>query len=231
MSRAEHALEVPGKAFRELAKERMKARHREEVRALMLAASREIVLAEGIDALTIRRVAKAIGYCGGSIYSYFDSREAIAMELVHEGFDRLREFMARAMHVVDPVERLTAIGAAYLAFAEQEPASFRLIFMNQAKLSDELMHEAHERHGKHIYDFLVGVIRQLLESRNVSSVDPEEIAQLCWCTIHGVASLRLTMPTFEFADAETLMNHSTSALLCRLGLEPPLAAAPSAARL
>ena len=105
MSRSERALEIPGKAFREMAKERMKARHREEVRALMLAASREIVLAEGIDALTIRRVAKAIGYCGGSIYSYFDSREAIAMELVHEGFERMGEFMARAQHVVDPVER------------------------------------------------------------------------------------------------------------------------------
>jgi len=228
MSRAERALEIPGKAFREMAKERMKARHREEVRALMLAASREIVLAEGIDALTIRRVAKAIGYCGGSIYSYFDSREAIAMELVHEGFDRLGEFMTRAQHVVDPVERLQAIGAAYLMFAEQEPASFRLIFMNQAKLSDALMHEAHERHGKRIYEFLVSAVRELLESRNVTSVDPEEIAQLSWCTIHGVATLRITMPTFEFAEPAILMNHSISAMLCRLGMEPPLTATSSA---
>jgi AcrR family transcriptional regulator len=225
VSRAERALEVPGKAFRELAKQRIKARHREEVRALMLAASREIVLAEGIDALTIRRVAKAIGYTGGSIYSYFDSREAIAMELVHEGFERLGEFMARAVGVVDPVQRLHEIGRAYLAFAEQEPASFRLLFMNQAKLSDELMHEASERHGKRIYDFLVGVIRELLESRNLTGLDPEEIAQLSWCTIHGVASLRLTMPGFEFAEAETLMNHSHAAMLCLLGIEPPLAVA------
>ena len=228
MSRSERALEVPGKAFRELAKERMKARHREEVRSLMLAASREIVLAEGIDALTIRRVAKAIGYCGGSIYSYFDSREAIAMELVHEGFDRLGEFMTRAQHVVDPVERLHAIGTAYLAFASEEPAWFRLIFMNQAKLSDELMHDALERHGYRIYNFLVDDVRALLASRNITSVDPEEIAQLCWSTIHGVASLRLTMPAFPFIEAETLMNHSTAAMLCRLGIEPPLTAAAEA---
>jgi AcrR family transcriptional regulator len=230
MSRSERSLEVPGRAFREMAKERMKARHREEVRALMLAASREIVLAEGIDALTIRRVAKAIGYCGGSIYSYFDSREAIAMELVHEGFERLGEFMARAQQVADPVERLRAIGAAYLAFATEEPAWFRLIFMNQAKLSDELMHEALERHGHRIYEFLVDVVRALLASRNITSVDPEEMAQLCWSTIHGVASLRLTMPAFPFVDAETLMNHSNSAMLCRLGIERPLEASQSEAR-
>jgi AcrR family transcriptional regulator len=229
MSRSERTLEIPGKAFREMAKERMKARHREEVRALMLAASREIVLAEGIDALTIRRVAKAIGYCGGSIYSYFDSREAIAMELVHEGFERMGEFMSRAQHVVDPVERLHAIGQAYLAFAQEEPASFRLIFMNQAKLSEELMHEALERHGKRIYEFLVSAVRELLESRNITSVDPEEIAQLSWCTIHGVATLRLTMPAFHFAEAETLMNHSTQAMLCRIGIEPPIGAVPAEA--
>jgi AcrR family transcriptional regulator len=226
MSRAERAVQVPGKAFREMAKERMKARHREEVRALMLAASREIVLAEGIDALTIRRVAKAIGYCGGSIYSYFDSREAIAMELVHEGFERLSEFMGRAMAFTDPVERLHATGRAYLEFAEKEPASFRLIFMNQGKLGDQLMSEALERHGLRIYEFLVNIVRELLEARNVRNVDPQEIAQLCWSTIHGVASLRLTMTAFRFVDAETLMSHSTSAMLCRLGLEPPLASRP-----
>ena len=222
MKRAERAPEIPGKAFREMAKERMKERHRAEVRALMLAASREIVLAEGIDALTVRRVAKAIGYSGGSIYSYFDSREAIAMELVHEAFDRLGEYMVKALHVADPVARMRAVGFAYLHFAEEEPASFRLVFMNQGKLSDELMHEAHEKHGKRIYDALVALVREILETHGVTTVDPEEIAQLCWCTIHGVAALRLTMPTFEFFDAETLMNHSTSAMLCRLGIEPPL---------
>jgi AcrR family transcriptional regulator len=225
MSSSERALEVPGKAFRELAKERMKARHREEVRALMIAASREIVLAEGIDALTIRRVAKAIGYCGGSIYSYFDSREAIAIELVREGFDRLNEFMKAAHNVVDPIERLHAIGYAYLGFAEQEPASFRLIFMNQAKLSDQIMAEAIERHGGFkTYEFLVDAVRKVLEMRNITSIDPHEIAQLAWSTIHGVATLRVTLTAFPFVDAETLMNHSTSALLCRLGLEAPLAA-------
>jgi len=226
MSSSERALDGPAKAVREMAKERMKARHREEVRALMIAASREIVLAEGIDALTIRRVAKAIGYCGGSIYSYFDSREAIAIELVREGFDRLNEFMQRARDIVDPIERLHAIGYAYLGFAEQEPASFRLIFMNQAKLSDQIMAEALERHGGFTtYEFLVDAVRKVLEMRDIRSIDPHEIAQLCWSTIHGVATLRLTLTAFPFVDAETLMNHSTTALLCRLGLEEPLAPA------
>jgi AcrR family transcriptional regulator len=197
----------------------------------MLAASREIVLAEGVDALTIRRVAKAIGYCGGSIYSYFDSREAIAMELVHEGFERLGEFMARSSDVADPVERLRAIGRAYLAFASEEPAWFRLIFMNQAKLSDELMGAALERHGFRIYEFLVGVVRAMLDAHNLTSVDPEEVAQLCWSTLHGVASLRLTMPAFPFVDAEILMDRSTSAMLCRLGIERPLEPSQSEARI
>ncbi len=228
-SRSERLGDVPGRAFREMAKERMKARHREEVRALMLAASREIVLAEGIDALTIRRVAKAIGYCGGSIYSYFDSREAIAMELVHEGFERLGAFIARAQNVVDPVERLNAIGDAYLAFADQEPSWFRLIFMNQAKLSDELMAAALDRHGFKIYGFLVDAVRALLKTSNVNSVDPQEIAQLCWSTIHGIASLRLTMPAFPFVEAKTLIEHSHAAMLARFGLRPPLAQAAAEA--
>jgi P2-related tail formation protein len=133
--------------------------------------------------------------------------------------------MKAAHNVVDPIERLHAIGYAYLGFAEQEPASFRLIFMNQAKLSDQIMAEALERHGGFTtYEFLVDAVRKVLEMRNITSVDPHEIAQLAWSTIHGVATLRLTLTAFPFVDAETLMNHSTSGLLCRLGLEPPLAA-------
>jgi AcrR family transcriptional regulator len=217
-------MDVPGKAFREMAKQRMKARHREEVRALMIAASREIVLAEGIDALTIRRVAKAIGYCGGSIYSYFDSREAIAIELVREGFERLNDYMKPAHAVADPIERLYALGNAYLRFAEEESPSFRLIFMNQAKLSDQIMAEALERHGGfNTYEFLVDAVRKVLELRNITAIDANEIAQLCWCTAHGVATLRLTLTAFPFSEAQTLMNHSMSAMLCRIGLEPPLA--------
>jgi hypothetical protein len=37
------------------------------------------------------------------------------------------------------------------------------------------------------------------------------------------------MPAFHFAEAETLMNHSTQAMLCRIGIEPPIGAVPAEA--
>lgn len=48
-------------------------RTREELRADTLAAAREIILQDGPEALTARRLALAAGYTPGTIYNLFDS--------------------------------------------------------------------------------------------------------------------------------------------------------------
>ena len=53
-------------------------REKAEFRQIVLDAARQIVLEEGFDALSMRKIADAIEYAPGTIYLYFESRDAIA---------------------------------------------------------------------------------------------------------------------------------------------------------
>ena len=66
-----------------------KIKHREEVRASILEAAREVVLKEGWQALSIRKIAEAIDYSVPVIYDHFINKEALLLEFVTQGFGLL----------------------------------------------------------------------------------------------------------------------------------------------
>ena len=79
-------------------REREKAEFRDQV----LAAARAIVLEEGFEALTMRKIADAVEYASGTIYLYFESRDEIAFELCRRGFDELLAALTPATKVAGP---------------------------------------------------------------------------------------------------------------------------------
>src|ERR1700730_552944 len=96
-----------------------KERQRAELREQILAAARQIVLDEGFEALTMRKIADAIEYSAATIYLYFENREAIGHQLCAESFEHLLSYMTTAASVADPVERLFTIGRTYARHALQ----------------------------------------------------------------------------------------------------------------
>ncbi|MGX6509072.1 TetR/AcrR family transcriptional regulator [Rhodococcus sp. SJ-2] len=79
-------------------------------RRQILDRSAEIFARKGINATTIRDIAKAVGVHSGALYHYFPSKEAIVTELIREYIDdiseRCREVMALAL---SPLERMEAL--------------------------------------------------------------------------------------------------------------------------
>ena len=71
-------------------------RGRQEMRAAILEAAGDLVEVDGIDGLTIRAVAQAVGYSPGALYEYFDSKEAILKALYFGGADGLGAHCERA---------------------------------------------------------------------------------------------------------------------------------------
>src|SRR5215469_9816015 len=84
-------------------------REKTELRTRILDAARAIVRREGFGALTVRKIADAIEYAPGTLYLYFENRDAIARELSSEGFRSLLDVFAPAAHVADPLARLEAV--------------------------------------------------------------------------------------------------------------------------
>ena len=83
------------------------------MRRAILGAAREIAAQEGWQAVTIRRVAEKIEYSPPTIYEYFESKESILEEEMHEGFRLLLSGLkaAREAHPA-PEDQFRAMGGA-----------------------------------------------------------------------------------------------------------------------
>jgi AcrR family transcriptional regulator len=193
-----------------------KEREKTELREKILDAARTIVLEHGFEELTMRKVADAIEYSPGTIYLHFASRDDIAIALCRESFTRLLGAMAPAAAITDPYERVFAIGRAYVDFAMANTEAYRLIFMLDPKFSNVVMSSKHndpDEPGQQAYGVLFDTVSELIASGRFKAVDPDTAAQVLWCGLHGIVSLRLCCPEFEFAPTSEVADLMQSALM------------------
>ncbi|WP_052409367.1 TetR/AcrR family transcriptional regulator [Paraburkholderia oxyphila] len=101
---------------------------REALRARILDAARRIVTRDGLHALSMRKLAVAIGYSPAALYLYFESRDAIARALGREGFAQLLAHLEPLGAIGDPRERLHALAHGYVAFACAHRQAYRLMY-------------------------------------------------------------------------------------------------------
>ncbi len=194
-------------------------REKEEFRDLVLDAARRIVLRDGFDGLSMRKIADAIEYAPGTIYLYFESREAIAHELCRRGFLELLAALPPPASIADPEERLYEICHRYIEFGLQHPETYRLIFMEDAKYADAIFKmEGDDDPGKLALGVLVQTFEEL-RAQNRLNVDalPQQLAEAFWSMGHGIVSLKITCHEFPVTSApelgEILMDAVSRGLL------------------
>ena len=93
----------------------------------ILSAARAVLESEGIDGLTIRRVAQRAELSPMALYRHFADKDALLNALMEDGLAAW-EKMVRGIRARDSLEWLQAIGEAYLDFALTQPHRFDAAF-------------------------------------------------------------------------------------------------------
>jgi AcrR family transcriptional regulator len=203
-----------------VAKVDRRERERAEFREDVLAAARKIVLEEGFDGLTMRKIADAIEYAPGTIYLYFESRDAIAFELCRAGFEQFYAALAPASAKADPLERFAELGRRYVDFGLENPETYRLIFMEDPKYTSagfQEQAEADDSPGHQALGILVGIFDELrAQKRLKSSADSLVLAETIWAAVHGIVSLKITCHGHPQASAEELLQSMLASLAAGL---------------
>ncbi len=160
-----------------------------DLRRGLLDASLELIAKEGLEKLSMREVARRAGVSHQAPYHYFSDREAILAELVAEGFQRLRADMMAALRKTDnAAARLTAIGKAYVGFALNHPARFKLMF--RSELVDAARHEQAQACAQAAFEVLVSVVDDPPAGRaGARKASPMVLA--AWSLAHGLSTLLL----------------------------------------
>lgn len=103
--------------------------HHGELAPTLREAARAILEEEGLEALSLRSVARRAGVSHAAPYRHYPSREALLADVASEGLARLREELAQAASAPgDRAERIVRIGGAYLRFGSRHAGLLRLMF-------------------------------------------------------------------------------------------------------
>src|SRR5688572_28249541 len=110
-----------------MGKQSTRVRRQQRTRDAILTAALEIVIAEGVTALSLREVARRVDYSPAGLYEYFGSKEEIVAALVSEGYRRFTIHLDQVPIELPPYERLIELGVAYIDFARTNPQHYLLM--------------------------------------------------------------------------------------------------------
>jgi len=160
---------------------------RELLRHNLVDASSHILMSEGPDALTVRRIADELDCSTKVIYTMFGGKEGLANELYLEGCSRLSAALESVPLQSDPVEHLKALGWAYWDFAYNNPAYYAVMF------SRAIPHfkpsEANLNNMKTALKIMVEVLENYRQQGRLDVQDTVFAMKQLWAPLHGVVSL------------------------------------------
>jgi len=88
---------------------------------------------EGAEAVTMRRVAKAVGITPMAVYRHYADRDGLLNTLADAGFEALAERVASTALPADFEQQLMTILDVFLDFALERPRLFELMFLRPRK--------------------------------------------------------------------------------------------------
>jgi AcrR family transcriptional regulator len=163
----------------------------------VLEAAARLLAEEGPHALSLRRIAAEAGGSTQIVYTLFGGKPGLADALYTEGFGRLASRMREALETAPPSgdpERLVAVGRAYRDFALAEPAFFAVMFgraipgFTPTRTTRSLGREC--TFGQVIAEVQACLDAGTLVGRGFAGEDcADQLARLCWLSVHGLASL------------------------------------------
>lgn len=192
---------------------------REKVKEKILSAARELVVKEGYEGVSMRKIGARIGYTAMAPYRYFADKDAILRELCLADFGTLKRSLESIDGEPDPVERLRKMARAYVVFARDYRNQYRLLFMTPLPRTVQVDPANSENPEEDCYFRLTDTMSQAIAEGRFKPEydDPEKLSQIYWSGVHGIVSLHIILREAPRIDWKPL--ESTAETIIRVLIE------------
>jgi AcrR family transcriptional regulator len=181
--------------------EARRAQHREELRAEILDAAREIFVKDGYEGFSMRKLARSVGYSAAAIYLHFESKEELFDVLVEESFAHLYEGLGALLQErgKDPVRQLKRGLRLYVEWGLRYPNEYNIAFVvrNPSK-SPYKTHRA--------FDVARSLVKLCVAGSRAEDPEVELRTQALWAATHGVTSILIQRPSFPWVSKDRLID-------------------------
>ena len=159
-----------------------KSYHHGDLRQAIMLSARALIAEKGLDALSIRQVAKGAGVSPGAPYHHFKDKTELITALAQESLERLEQTSVEAIKDLEnPQEKLETLGLTYIYFALEHPNEFKLMFGD----GPEALFARADPSQAHVFRVLLTVVSEL----GLSEDKVLETSIKAWSLVHGLATL------------------------------------------
>lgn len=199
----------------------MKIRDEEKIaqrKQLMLIEAKKIILKEGIEALSIRKLAEAIHQTPGIIYHYFKNKDELLLEIVKEGYQEIvKQIIKNEQVECSADEQLRNTLKDYMRGMLQQPELYQIMMQSrhpmvlaQTQILKPGIAKERSSIGKLCTCIERGVHEQVFTCEHI-----ELRAQSIWCSVYGCIN-RCIEEQIEEEQKENLMDEIIEMILSSL---------------
>ncbi|MGY5135415.1 TetR/AcrR family transcriptional regulator [Streptomyces nigrescens] len=155
------------------------------LRARLVQVGIDLLTEEGVQALSLREIARRAGVSHGAPRRHFPTHLSLLSAIARQGFADLAEKAAADIdaHRADPRAQLMALGRGYLDFALTHRGMFELMFRH------DLLESGHlglRDTSLPLFQVLVDLVARVQPQ---SDVPARVVAGALWSNLHGIAQL------------------------------------------
>jgi AcrR family transcriptional regulator len=156
--------------------------------ARVLDAAYDLYVADGMDALSMRRVALRIGITAPALYKHFDSKDALVEAIAERGFELFERRLTEAATSRNPMGTILRVLQCYRQFAIDEPQLFEIMFVVPRTRRRTFPDDFAARRSAS-FNLLRAAVEQAMQRKRLRKDDPLEVTLNLWAYAHGLVGL------------------------------------------
>lgn len=162
--------------------------HHGDLRNALLDGAYDMLMEEGIQNLSLRKVAKRVGVSHNAPYQHFSDKEALIAAVAEQGFAHLSKTIHHLLeqhHATPSIDKLILAAQAYVQFMAENPAYLEVMFgpYHHSDYPDL------SKTALATFELLVSIVIEGQVSGEIKQGDAREIAATIWMTLHGISTI------------------------------------------
>lgn len=162
--------------------------HHGDLRQGLLDAGTQLIRKEGIDNLSMRKLADALGVSRSAAYHHFRDKTALLSAVAEEGFKAQDQILGK-LPMSDNRKRFEQFVRSYIHFATDNPEQYDLMYGREIWKSggaSETLEQAAKRSFKNWLDEVEKLQNDGFMPNKIPTL---RVAQATWATLHGLCRL------------------------------------------
>ena len=165
----------------------IKDKKNEYIKEEIFSVAKEIVSEQGIENLSIRKIAKKIGYSPGNIYQYYQNKDAIVEDILKEGYIKLIKSIN-----IEPEKNLTIVKLIKFKFenyakaALEIPEIYREIMINSSRNILKYTGIFQKNKKQKGIQQLEMYLDKAVEKKEIKAINTQEVSVILWSSIVGI---------------------------------------------